>query len=438
MGDKLSLNMGSTLSPGDKTRGPVVIIEGKGVKIPIYLSPRRGEESYLIAYYAEGLRKRERISKIEDAKKRAKKLIDELATGSAHVTAFSLKQTAAIMDAVEILRPLNTTLTEAVRQFAEARKVLGETPLLEAAQFFVKHREEELRRGALQPITLPELVTKYLASVRGKKSERYLQDLQSKLKRAAKSFTGQVRDIRADDIDRWINGMDDANARTKNNYRMALLTLFSYARNKNHLPRGERTEAEFATRHDDKKGGNIDIYTPAQLALLLRYVDDRFVPFIALGGLAGLRRIEIIRLEWQDVWFEKGFIEVGRSKSKTATRRLVPICPALRAWLEPYAQKQGPVLPGVRDEPHFTRLFHAAKGSLNDEKGKPRVELLHNGLRHSFCSYRLALVKSAAQVALEAGNSPKMLFEHYRELVTEDEGNEWFSFSPATVKKLHP
>ena len=48
----------------------------------------------------------------------------------------------------------------------------------------------------------------------------------------------------------------------------------------------------------------------------------------------------------------------------------------------------------------------------------------------------MAVTKSAAQVALEAGNSPKMLFEHYRELVTEDEGKEWFSLTPTLVRKL--
>jgi hypothetical protein len=44
----------------------------------------------------------------------------------------------------------------------------------------------------------------------------------------------------------------------------------------------------------------------------------------------------------------------------------------------------------------------------------PRVPWRHNALRHSFCSYRLADVKSAAQVALEAANSPQMIFQHYR------------------------
>lgn len=435
MGDNQASAMSRTLE-GKKDRGPVAVIEGKGVKIPIYFSPRRGEESYLLAYYAEGVRKRERIGALDEAKKRARQLIDDLSVGKVHVASFTLKQTTAITDAVEILRPLGISITEAARQFAEAQKILGETPVLHAAQFYAKHMEQEVRRGALRPIALPDLVTKYLDSIRGRKSKRYFHDLQAKLGKAARAFTGQVRDIRADDIDGWIDGMKDAADRTKNNYRMALITLFSYARDKNHLPRGQRTEAEFVTRYDDRKGGSIGIYTPKEFANFLNYVDERFLPFVALGGFAGLRSIEILRLEWDDIWFEKGFIEVGKEKSKTATRRLVPICPALAAWLKPYAKKDGPVLPDIKDEWQFTRLFREAKHTLNNENGEPRVQLVQNGLRHSFCSYRMAETKNAAQVALEAGNSPKMLFEHYRELVTQADAREWFSLTPRKVRKM--
>lgn len=417
-------------------RGPLEIIEGKGVRIPIYHAPRRGETSFLLAYYAEGRRKMERVSNLVDARRRAKVLVDELSAGKVHVATFTLKQTAAITDAVEILRPLGVSLTEAVRQFAEAHRILGGTPLLPAVQFYAKHVEQETRRGQLNSITIPELVAKYLGSLEGKKSKRYVEDLRAKLNRVARAFTGQIREVRADDLDAWIDGLKDAGQRTKNNYRMALVTLFSYARDKNHLPRGQQTEAEFVTRYDDKKAGVIGIYTPRQFAMLLHCVDRRFLPFVALGGFAGLRSVEILRLDWGDIWFRKGFVEVGREKSKTATRRLVPICPALAKWLKTYAKEFGPVLEGIRDEWHFTREFRAAKSTLNDEDGKPRVKLVHNGLRHSFCSYRLAETKSAAQVALEAGNSPKMLFEHYRELVTEAEAKEWFSLTPEKVRRM--
>lgn len=425
----------TTTAPPPKEAGPVDFIESRGVRIPIYLNPRRGKVSYLVTYFAKGERKRERVSNLADARKRAKALVPELLEGEVHVSSFTLKQTAAITDAVEILAPLHVSITEVARQYAHAHKILEGKPLLEAVDFYAKHLAREALHGALAPVTLPDLVKKYLDSIDGEKSKRYVQDLKAKLNRAAKAFTGQLRDIRANDIDKWIKGMEGAGKRTRNNYRMAMVTLFSYAREKGYLPRGQRTEAKFVTRFDDKKGGKIGIYTPKQFATLLRYVDERFVPFVALGGFAGLRSIEILLPEWEDVWFEKGFIEVGRDKSKTATRRLVPICPALNAWLKPRAKESGPILADIRNEVHFTRLFHAAKQTLNDEKGVPRVKLVHNGLRHSFCSYRMAETKSAAQVALEAGNSPKMLFEHYRELVTEAEAKEWFSLAPTIVKR---
>ena len=46
-------------------------------------------------------------------------------------------------------------------------------------------------------------------------------------------------------------------------------------------------------------------------------------------------------------------------------------------------------------------------------------------------SYRVAQVKNVAQVALEAGNSPKIIFSNYRELVKPADAEKWFSISPA-------
>ena len=401
------------------------IIKGKTSSIPIYDA---GGGRFIAAYYAEGKRRMVKFKSLGAAKAGAKEIIQNLTTGVAHVATFTPKETASINDAVDILTPLEISLTDAVRQFAEAHKILRGGSIVSAAQFYAKHLEEENRRGALTPITFPELTTKFLDSIKGTKSNRYIIDLKTKLKKASGVFKGQIRSIRADDIDQWLSGMKKASGRTKNNYRMALLTLFSYARDKKHLPRGEKTEAEFATRFDDK-GGDIGIYTPEQFRTLLENIEDRFVPFIALGGFAGLRTIEILRLEWKDVWFDKGVIEVGKDKAKTATRRLAPIVPALEAWLKPRA-KTGPILPGIRDEFHFTKLFKDATSKLLDAQGERLVTLVHNGLRHSFCSYRLAVTKSAAQVSLEAGNSPKMLFENYRELVTEKAAQEYFGILP--------
>ena len=43
---------------------------------------------------------------------------------------------------------------------------------------------------------------------------------------------------------------------------------------------------------------------------------------------------------------------------------------------------------------------------------------------------RIAVVKSADQLALEAGNSPAIIFKNYRELATDDEAAAWFNILP--------
>ena len=40
------------------------------------------------------------------------------------------------------------------------------------------------------------------------------------------------------------------------------------------------------------------------------------------------------------------------------------------------------------------------------------------------------MVKSADQVALEAGNSPSIIFKNYRELTTEEQADKWFGILP--------
>jgi hypothetical protein len=46
----------------------------------------------------------------------------------------------------------------------------------------------------------------------------------------------------------------------------------------------------------------------------------------------------------------------------------------------------------------------------------------------------VASIKNAAQVALEAGNSPAMIFSNYRELVTPKDAKAWFAIAPPGAK----
>ncbi|MCW5556808.1 MAG: hypothetical protein KIT22_03055, partial [Verrucomicrobiae bacterium] len=91
-------------------------------------------------------------------------------------------------------------------------------------------------------------------------------------------------------------------------------------------------------------------------------------------------------------------------------------------WLAPHAQESGRISRHTHEHALSWALMKVARAA-----GVPWVK---NGLRHSFCSYRLAVTKNAAQVAHEAGNSAGMVFKHYRELVTEAQGKAWFDIRP--------
>jgi hypothetical protein len=72
---------------------------------------------------------------------------------------------------------------------------------------------------------------------------------------------------------------------------------------------------------------------------------------------------------------------------------------------------------------------------MNAEAFEPAgVKRKENALRHSFISYRVADTQNVAQVALEAGNSPGIIFAHYREVVTKDDATKWFSIQPKADK----
>ena len=142
---------------------------------------------------------------------------------------------------------------------------------------------------------------------------------------------------------------------------------------------------------------------------------------------AGSRTAEVCRLDWSEVNLDKELIEIKKGKAKTRSRRLVPITPNLALFLKDVAQSSGLVWPN--SEPFLFDL-------MRDAGKDSGVKWKHNALRHSFISYRVAKIKNVNEVAMEAGNSPDMIFKHYRELVTEKEADAWFGVTPAMVAAL--
>jgi integrase len=148
-----------------------------------------------------------------------------------------------------------------------------------------------------------------------------------------------------------------------------------------------------------------------------------------------LRTSEIERLTWEDIDLAGRMIKIGASKSKTASRRIVPIHDNLAAWLSTYAERRGKIWTGDsitftnRERQTAAATVVEADPEKNIKEQKP-VKWQRNGLRHSYASYRFAITNDAGRVAGELGNSASVIHRHYRELVKLADAQRWFAVKP--------
>jgi integrase len=125
----------------------------------------------------------------------------------------------------------------------------------------------------------------------------------------------------------------------------------------------------------------VAILTPEQVETFLRVVDPDFLPFFCLSAFSGLRREEIIRLDWSEVKLDRNLIDLTFTKSKNRRRKLIEVSENLKQWLSPFARESGSVMPKKKLQLAFERAAEAAGVSPWPQ----------NGLRHSFCSHAVTL-----------------------------------------------
>ncbi|MCF7674385.1 MAG: hypothetical protein K9M97_03515, partial [Akkermansiaceae bacterium] len=303
-------------------------------------------------------------------------------------------------------------LVVAAEDYAQCRKLLGNTPLRVAVEDFLR-RTNGVKLGVKASQVASELIG---SKEQDGMSARYLSQLRSILGLFSRDFGGPIMDVTPEEIDGWLRSGNLAPV-TRNNRLTILLVLFGFAKQRNYLPASEPTAPERLSKVK-ARNDNVAVFTPAEMAKLLHAAPPHLVPILAIGAFAGIRMAELNRLDWSAVGLERGHIELRAGQAKTASRRIIPISENLRAWLEPLPRK-GKVVRTAMLHREVTGLARALK-----------MDWPPNVLRHSFISYRVAKVKSADQVALEAGNSPAIIFKHYRELATEGQADQWFGILP--------
>lgn len=399
-------------------------------------------EQYVLAYSMGNKRVTRKFADMELAKTEADLVVTKMANGETDALKLTSLDRAAYVEAINLLEPHNIRLNTAVADYVDGIKRLPSgTTLRDAISFFLQRGPAGITQKTVQQI-VDEMVA---AKQNARRSFVHVKDLAGRLNRFAGAFQMDLGQVTGPMVQDYLNGLGDVSGRTQINHLRHIISLFNFAIKRRYLPKDAKDELEVVEWPDEEEG-EIKIFSPHELRLFLANARPEMIPWLTIAAFAGIRSAELQRLSWSEIHIDERFIEIKAAKAKTASRRLAPITDNLAAWLTPYAQQSGQVAPFANMAKQIVRLIEDVNAALKknaeadgaDPHSVQKVGWKRNGLRHSFVSYRLAIIKDVAQIALEAGNSPTMVFKNYRQVVTEAEAQRWYSIVPEAKANIVP
>ncbi len=402
-----------------RNRFPKVIKRGS-CAVKIYRDQKAQGVYFRVVYQLGGKRHRLNFKSLEVATNEAEAKAAQLSRGDMDAAQLSGRDRLVYGRALDAVKKFELPLDAAAHEYKQARELLNGASLVDAARFYARHHGSGIKRKTVA-VAVDEMIE---AKKQKGVSELYLADLRYRLGTFAQAFHCNVNSLVPDDLAQFLAARK-LSPRSYNNFLRVLRTFFRYAQKQDWLSK----EADLLARVEERtaKRAPVEIFTPAQLAALLRHSPAQLQPCVALAAFAGIRAEEILRLDWLDVEKFPGFIEVAAHKAKTASRRIVPIAENLAKWLAVAPRVEG------RIWPHSKAWFFEA---IRNAASAAKLKWAHNAPRHSYISYRLAEIHDQNRVALEAGTSPKMIHQHYRELVTPAQAASWFSVAPEVAQNV--
>lgn len=390
--------------------------------VTVYRRPwPNGDFGFFVASYASGRRKLISYANETDALDAAHRLARQLSEREVCAASLTNADASDYASATQALAPHGVALPAAASTLAECLKLVADLPnVLAACKAYAESRKTTTRK----PVR--DVVAELLALKANRKaSKRYLEDLRSRLNRFAASFAKDACDVTTAEVQAWLDSFQLA-AQTYANFKRCTHLLFEFA-----VARGYAATNPVAGCESRKvPAREVHIFTPTEMAALLRAASPEFLPSLAIACFAGLRSAEIETLCWEDVRISKGHIVVkADSEIAGASRRVVPMKENLAKILAPYATQTGLVWKGTHEAFYDAQQTTAAAAGMNWKANAPR---------HSFGSYRLAELGDAARVAYEMGNSPTMVHKHYKELVDPADAKKWFALKLATPRNVLP
>jgi integrase len=403
---------------------PIVIANGSH-EIKIYTVKNRGRSLFQLSWHQGGVRQRKTFAKAADARREAKIVLGQLTLNAHEAAELSSADMESYLVARKHTEATGLPLHVCAEMFAQAHGLLAGRSLREAVEFYIGFHPEGVKQ---KPVG--ELLDEFVA---GRETmglaANHIGKIKAITKRMRKGFGDRMlAQLRTAELDKWLDSqrVKDAPlaAITKNTFRKFCISFGNWAKTQSYLPRNMPTEFD-AMMSCKEAPMKITIYTPEELRLLFATVRKQameLLPFVACAAFTGARMSELGKLRWEDINFRRGFVEVASEKVRSKSRRLVPLQASLKALLLTCRKETGPIVG-----------YNIPQRALHRIMKKTGFALKDNAFRHSYISYRVAETGDINRIAMEAGNTPEIIFQHYREVVDPDEAQAWFGIMPTTA-----
>ena len=189
---------------------------------------------------------------------------------------------------------------------------------------------------------------------------------------------------------------------------------------------------------------DIEILKPADVKALLHAAEAESPAAAASYAIAvfgGVRMGELEKLTWGDVGEEH--IEIGKAIAKKHSRRLIPVCPTLKAWLDACrgdAENDTPIVPAnwsdVSKSVRRRAGWEVVARLLVNPPKPTRGPWPANACRHTCASVQVAIGTPLEDLTFKFGHSGghDLLRRHYVSRLTKKDAIDILSVGPGGRK----
>lgn len=297
------------------------------------------------------------------------------------------------------------------------KKMIGEADPIAVAQHWIKTGGKAGPDGSTK---VSDAVSRYLiARAAEGVGKAALSHTRTDLNRLAEEFPGTLADVTPEKLRSWLANLPFKDWTRINHYKNGV-ALFNFAKREGWIADNPFDPVD-RPKLTAEEVSVLSVDDTAKLFAAAAKHRPAALPRLALEAFAGLRHSTAATIDRHEVIFEEEGLRIPAAKMKTKRTHFIDELPGNLWVFLRTAPDSAWDLRGKEYERAKSDLFRLA-----------RVVNPGNVLRHSFCSYHVAIHKDAARTAvILCHRSPAMLYQHYRGKATAADAARYFATVPA-------